>query len=188
MSQLNSNSIVGHKNDGTREKNDFYATPVYATEALLSKEKFTGEIWECAAGDGAISKVLEQHGYDVYSSDLVDRGYEGCEVFDFLEYDGKKRDNIVTNPPFKLAKEFVLKSLEYTDGKVCMLLKLNFLESVNRYDFFKNTPLKKVYVFSKRITFYEPDSTKKGKSGVLAYAWYVWEKGYDGEPIIDWVK
>ena len=70
------------KND--REKHDFYATPEIATLSLLDKEKFTGNIWECACGDGAISKVLINNGYQVISDDLVDRGF-GNTGLDFLK-------------------------------------------------------------------------------------------------------
>ena len=94
-------AYVGHNSRGDREENDFYPTPETATEALLKKQKFEGNIWECACGDGAISKVLLKHGYKVYSSDLIDRGY-GSTGKDFLNSD-LKADNIVTNPPFNLA-------------------------------------------------------------------------------------
>ena len=66
--------LIGHGNN--RVKDDFYPTPTNATMALLQREKFDGDIWEPACGDGAISKLLKLQGYEVYSSDLVDRGYE----------------------------------------------------------------------------------------------------------------
>jgi len=183
---MQSNALAGQKNSGEREKNDFYATPEHATQSLLDMVNFDGDIWEPACGDGAISKVLTKNNFDVHSSDLVDRGY-GESSLDFLESD-IVADNIITNPPYKLAKQFAEHGLNQTNGKVALLLKLNFLESSGRYEMFKNTPLKHVLVFSKRLTFYEPNSDKKGKSGVLAYAWYVWEHGYEGKPQIDWIK
>ena len=78
-------AYVGHNANGDRHKNDFYATPSLATQELLKKECFGGTLWECACGDGAISKVLIDNGYDVYSSDLIDRGYG--EQLDFLQSD-----------------------------------------------------------------------------------------------------
>ena len=66
--------MLGH-DVGGRQKDDFYPTPARGIESLLSVEKFSGPIWEPACGDGAISKVLLSEGYDVISSDLVDRGY-----------------------------------------------------------------------------------------------------------------
>ena len=59
----------------TRAEHDYYATDPRAIELLLDEEKFSNRIWECACGEGHISKVLEQKGYDVLSTDLIDRGY-----------------------------------------------------------------------------------------------------------------
>ena len=69
-----------------------------------------------------------------------------------------------------------------------MLLKLSFLESADRYEFFKNTPLKKVYVFCKRVNMYPEWQPQPKNSWTIAYAWYVWEKWYKWEPVIDWIK
>ena len=75
-------SIVGSsRNNGKREIDDFYPTPAYAVAELLHREKFHGEIWECACGDGAISDVLKINGYNVRSTDLVNRGYGEKEDF-----------------------------------------------------------------------------------------------------------
>lgn len=187
MTGLNANGLAGKKNGGKREKDDFYPTPPHATIALLEREKFNGNVWEPACGDGAISKILEEKGFEVYSSDKFDRGY-GVGGIDFLTIDSHSRfDNVITNPPYKLAQEFVEKALEVADKKVAMLLKLNFLESARRYEMFRKTPLKTVYVFSKRLNFYEGKLGDDKRSGVLAFAWYVWEHGYEGKPMIDWI-
>lgn len=58
-----------------RVPHDFYPTPPEAVRALLSVETFTGSIWEPACGDGAISKVLIEAGFEVVSTDLIDRGF-----------------------------------------------------------------------------------------------------------------
>lgn len=180
---INNLYLVG-SSDQDRESQDFYPTPEYATRSLLSIEKFEGSIWECACGDGAISKLLPKEN-KVISSDLVDRGY-GEVGIDFLK-ENRKVDNIITNPPYKLAQEFIEHSLKCANKKVVMLLKLNFLEGQKRYDFFKSTPLRSVYVFSKRLSFDKGNEKGKG-SGLLAYAWYIWEQGYKGNPYIDWIR
>src|SRR4051812_35539618 len=98
-------SMIGRRPSGSRRTSDFHETPRVAVEALLGVETFTGPIWECACGKGAISKVLIEHGRTVISSDLVDRGY-GPGNIDFpLEWQ-PRAPNIVTNPPYKLALEF----------------------------------------------------------------------------------
>ena len=174
-------AYVGHNAKGDRIKNDFYATPPNATEELLKRENFNGSIWECACGDGAISKVLTKNGYSVYSSDLIPRGYG--EQLDFLKSD-KKFDNIITNPPFNLSTEFTLKALELGNDKVAMLNKLSFLEGIERKEkIFIQKKLKKVLVFSRRLGFKKNDA----KGGLMAFAWFIFNKNYDGFPQIDWI-
>jgi len=176
-----------HKKEGKREEDDFYTTDSNAVIELLSREKLYGEIWEPACGNGAISKILEKRGYNIYSSDKFNRGYG--EVLDFFTSD-KKVDFIITNPPYKLASEFILKSLSSIkeNGKVIMLLKLLFLEGQNKYkEIFKDNPPKIIYVFSYRTNCYINDIKDKS-SGAVCYAWYVWEKGFKGEPVIRWIN
>lgn len=179
-------SIVGSsRNNGEREKDDYYPTPAFAVEELLKREKFIGSIWECACGEGNISEILENHGYDVLSSDLVDRGY-GFQA-DFLNYN-LCEDNIITNPPYKYALDFVLSAKKKANHKIAFFLKTVFLESERRYEMFqdKNFPLKKVYQFSKRVTLYKGGKKMKN-SGMIAYAWFVWDKNYVGRPTIQWI-
>jgi hypothetical protein len=82
---------------------DFFPTPRWATFALIDNEAFKGNIWECACGDGAMSRVLEQAVRSVYSSDLYERGY-GDHGHDFLN-PHRSADNIVTNPPYNCAAQ-----------------------------------------------------------------------------------
>lgn len=84
---------------------DFFPTPRWATFAPAESEKFSGDIWECACGDGAMSRVFEEIGSNVYSSDLYDRSY-GERGLDFLA-PVRSADNIITNPPYNCAEGFV---------------------------------------------------------------------------------
>lgn len=167
-----------------RPAEDFYPTPPEATEALLRVERFPGVIWEPACGDGAICKVLEQAGYTVIATDLIDRGYgEGGRDF-FAE--SRTVNHVITNPPYKYAEQFVRHALAQSDGKVAMLLKLQFLEGQKRKKFFAEHPPKSVYVFSNRLKMYR-DGEDTGKTSMLAFAWFVWEKGNLVEPNIRWL-
>ena len=182
--KIKAQSIVG--TSPGRNWHDFYPTPESATKALLRVETFPGTIWEPACGDGAISKVLEDFGYVVRSSDLVYRGYGEGEI-DFLTFPKKASiDHIITNPPYKFAQEFIETSLLVITGKAAMLLKLSFLEGEKRRKMFQATPLARVHVFSKRLTM-----TRNGEEmrsgGMIAFAWFVWEKGFIGKPTIDWI-
>lgn len=172
-----------------RQSEDYYATEPKAAECLLELETFNNPIWECAAGEGHLSKVFEKAGYKVYSSDIVNRGYG--EQLDFLSTTGQYKTDIVTNPPYKYATEFVEHALEIVeDGcKVAMFLKLQFLEGKKRKKLFKKYPPKTVYVSSSRLLCAkngEFEKMRQGGGSAVAYAWFVWEKGYKGDTKIKW--
>lgn len=175
-----------------RQQYDYYATEPKATELLLGLEKFSPVIWECACGEGHIANVLKNAGYEVICTDLIDRGYGEIGSFDFLKTGVKNFDgDIITNPPYKYAKEFVEKALDViTSGhKVAMFLKLTFLEGKARKKMFEQNPPKRIWVSSSRLQCAKNGDFVKYKRGTgtaVAYAWYIWEKGYKGETTIGW--
>lgn len=181
----NSNSIyksIGSSNhtENLRHKEDYYATEPKAVELLLDIETFNEKIWECACGGGHIAEVLKKKGYKVRASDLIDRGYG--EVQDFLFFNSEKWEgDIITNPPYALAVEFIQKAM-----------KLTFLEGQNRRNFFKQNPPKIVYISSSRLVCSKNGDFEKAKKelggGAVAYAWFLWEKGYKGDPIVKWIN
>lgn len=125
-----------------REENDFYATDPKAVELLFTLEQFAHNIWEPACGMGHLSKAMIAMGHNVRSTDLIDRGY-GESGFDFLKHnEAPFNGDIVTNPPYKFGKEFIIKAIEsVADGhKVAMFLKVQFLEGKGRKELFTNTP------------------------------------------------
>ena len=124
-----------------REVNDYYATEPKALELLLDLEQFDPFVWECACGEGHLSEVLKKRGYIVRSTDLIDRGY-GESGVDFLKTAERFNGDIITNPPYKFAQEFVEHALEIlTDGnKIAMFLKLQFLEGKARRKMFEKSP------------------------------------------------
>ena len=169
-----------------REKDDFYPTPREGIDALLRAEKFAGPIWEPACGDGAISEVLIAAGYEVISTDLVDRAY-GTPRVDFLMETKPLAPNIVTNPPFKMVAPFIRRSLALTTGKVAMLLRLACLEGNERGEIFESSPLARVLVFKRRLQFKRPGWEDTGAGGMLPFAWFVWEHGYTEKPTLGWL-
>lgn len=183
---------ASNHSDGEREKMDYYATEPKALELLLEQEQFHKNIWECACGELHLSNVLKQYGYDVKNSDIIDRLHNGSiEVIDFLNYQGKYDGDIITNPPYKFAKQFVEKALEtVTDGnKVAMFLKLTFLESKSRRELFEKYPFETLYVSSSRLQCAKNgdfETYSKGTGTAVAYGWYVWRKGFTGTPQIKW--
>lgn len=147
----------GASNHSTQEReiHDYYATEPRAGELLLEQEKFKPYIWECACGAGHLAEVFKAHGYKVYATDLVNRGF-GLYGVDFLtvqpEQCNLSQIDIVTNPPYSKAKEFVQHALDLlpNGGKVAMFLKLTFLESKSRRELFDVTP-HIVYTFHPRV-------------------------------------
>ena len=165
---LTGTSLSGTSTTRDRVEHDYYATPPESTLKLLEVEEFKGNVLEPCCGEGHISEVLKENGFEVSSNDLVDRSY-GEDRKDFLKDGFRTYDNIITNPPYKYAREFIIKSLEITTGKVAMFCKIQLLEGVARYDMFQNTPLKTVYVFTKRQNPWRNGSPvdENGKNGLV---------------------
>ena len=135
---------IAPSNRSVRERagEDYYATDPKAVEMLCDLEDFSPTVLEPACGEGHIAKVLQARGYKVIACDLVDRGF-GEGGIDFLKVRKTGVDaDIVTNPPYKLAQEFVEKAMEVVSSghKVAMFLKLTFLETARRRELFKKYP------------------------------------------------
>lgn len=180
--------IIGASNHCAeqRHKEDYYATEPTATKMLCRLETFSNPILEPACGEGHISKQLIEYGYEVVSRDIVDRGF-GC-VADFLYMNNEKwSGDIITNPPYNLAQEFVEQALGMVNegNKVAMFLKLTFLEGKKRAEFFKKNPPCRIWVSSSRLKCAKNGDFEKSVDAV-AYAWFVWEKGYKGNPELHW--
>lgn len=191
-------NLAGMSTTRKRVENDFYATPRNAVEAVLDKVKLNGSILEPAAGQGHISNVLkEYYPYsEIVSTDLIQREEKfGIPIqgnVDFLTHNfNRKFDNIITNPPFNLAQEFIERALDLANDKVIMFAKIQLLEGNKRREMFENTPLKYVYVFSKRVNPLrngeELDEKGKPWASTMCFAWFVWEQGYEGETIVRWL-
>lgn len=193
----NKNSIfktLGASNhtEKERQNEDYYATDPEAAEWLLKIEDIPKDrdIWEPAAGELHLSNVFKKHGYNVRTSDLIKRT-DNIEKLDFLSQTEKWDGSIITNPPYKCAAEFVEKAMEtVTDGnKVCMFLKLQFLEGKKRKELFKKYPPKTIWVSSSRIMCAKNgdfETMIEGGGSAVAYGWYCWEKGYKGDTVLKW--
>lgn len=182
-------------NKGQRKESDFYQTPYKLTESLFKNEDFDFNkiVLEPACGDGAIVRILNSYFTykNVESYDLK------IHNIDFLkDCPDRKYDYIITNPPFSIANEFIIKAKEICTIKFAFLMKLNYLQGQWRYknifNKYDNFPLTKVYVFTRMPTF-ESTIREDGKyeTGMQATAWYIWEKiKYEtiSQPIIRWIS
>lgn len=166
-----------------RSKSDFYQTPYAITRRLLEVEKFEGHILEPACGAGAITAILKEAGYDdVTAYDLLLDGK------DFLA-ETRKFDAIVTNPPFSLAKEFILKACEVAP-RFAFLLPLSYLQGQARYNeiWSASEILEKVYIFTRYpllSAHIRPDG--KYETAMMAYAWYIFDTRHKGAATIHWL-
>ena len=173
-----------------RAEYDYYATDPKAAELLLEVEPNLDNIWECACGEGHLAKVFAKAGKLSKATDLINRGY-GDEFYNFLIPNAYFwNGDIVTNPPYKYALEFVKQAIKVVawERKVCMFLKLTFLEGKARKEFFKQYPPKTVYVCSGRIKCALNGDFESTGQSAACYAWFVWEKGYKGDTVIKWIN
>lgn len=179
---------------------DYYATDPVAVDLLLANPIAgrlfrTSVVWECACGDGSLSKALLRNGIKTYSSDIADRGF-GQTGIDFLTKNTLIAPDvtaILTNPPYKYATEFVTHALDLLPNRgICaMFLKTTFLEGQSRYGrIFSHMPPCYVFQFVARVLCAKNGDfrgfTAAGGSAV-SYAWFMWVKGSHDEPIIQWL-
>ncbi len=180
--------VVLHKRLSDKKGADFYPTPRWGTLALLEHVGFTGPILEPCCGDGAMSRVLEEHRYEVISSDKYDRGYG--KVRDFFDIE-KRCSNLVTNPPYNKAEQILEHAFKIVDRKICLLLRMSFSESKRRYfKLYRHNPPIKILVFSERLSLYHPDAPYTSGGGTVAYGWFIWDRRITGRPTttVEWIR
>lgn len=176
-------SYTPRLNSETRIEHDFYPTPDIAVLTLLNNSNVPQSIWEPCAGKGHISRVLDENGIDVFSTDLYDypdKVHFVLPGFDYLTTEIVANvEGIITNPPFEknLPEKMIRHALvDHGYTYVAMLLRLTFLESAKRYKLFTDLPPSTVIVFSERIHVGEEYREKNnGIGGMMAYAWFVWD-------------
>ena len=183
---------ASNHSDSDRAELDYYATDPEAVGKLLDVESFNHYIFEPACGGCHISKYLSDNGFDVVSSDIVNRGSEYQSIVeDFLKFNPAQKNSrdIITNPPYKYAQEFAEHALDISASgvKVAMFLKLTFLEGGKRKRLFDKYPPEKIYVFRNRVDCWKNGIKPEKASKAVCYAWFVWKKGFVGKPQIEWI-
>ncbi|MCY4429214.1 MAG: SAM-dependent DNA methyltransferase [Rhodospirillales bacterium] len=183
-------AMAQRKNTGTT---DYFPTPPWATEALLKHLDREGETLgdqiclEPAAGGGHMVDVLATKFGSVEACDISDPENRGWGGTDYLtsgtlvaygpgrDHPARNYDWIITNPPFKLAEQFILKAIQEADRGVAMLCRTVFLESRGRYErLFSKRPPHTVLVFSERVTMVEGRIAEKGVASATSYSWFIW--------------
>ena len=187
----------------SRADHDFYPTPPEAVRALLSVEAFDDPIWEPACGNGAISTELKAHGHQVYSSDLIDRGYgdAGCDFLSpvtltrvMLEHHQLR--HVVTNPPYSykrgIGDAFVGQALRFarmSSGKVAMLLNLGSLAHPSRTQKWRASPPAAIHILDDLVCW--PNGNRRQAGRFITehrYCWVVWAPDHAGPTQVTWLR
>ena len=168
-----------------RNESDFYSTPEWCIDSFLKEfgEPIGSLVYEPCAGNGVIIKSLHKNFKSLSikaneirqeeTQNLYQAGADGVLSMDFLDFKGSNPfiDLVISNPPYSIAKEIIEKCFEYSPkAEIVMLLRLGFLESQKRKQFWDKHPLTQLYPLLKRPSF-----TGKG-TDATAYGWFVWSK------------
>ncbi|MDG9793039.1 SAM-dependent methyltransferase [Brucella anthropi] len=193
MKQNTSHAVMAQRFEPKDSADDF-PTPPWATRALIehvigSPENLRSKAClEPACGRGFMSKPLSEYFGHVDSADAYHYGFAPVRDFLTYPYEAQSHDWVITNPPFRLAEEFVERAMAVAREGVAILARTVFLESVGRYEgIFSKTPPSKFAQFSERVPMVKGRVDAKA-STATGYAWFVWEKGAEiAHPRLMWV-
>lgn len=182
--------VAGWGPAADRQANDFYPTPPIVTKALLDREEFPDDVLEPCAGAGHMVEVLTRSGSVVLANEPYPRGaFQPDLQTDFLTAPADywwSCGSLVTNPPYKQAEQFIRRAIEVGFEKHAWLLRFQFIEGGRRFHLFRDHPPRRIWVFSRRVQVSER-GLENPFGGMIVYAWFVWEKGYQGHPELRWI-
>ena len=172
-----------------RDPDDWYVEPEWISERLFEVETFKGEVFDPACGIGRILDAAAAAGLRTRGADIVDRrARHRFQQGDFLTAPHSKAENVVVNPPFRLAREFALKALEIATRKVAIVFPTARL---NAATWLASTPLSNVLFISPRPSM--PPGTAilsgaKPGGGRSDFCWLVWERDHRGTATVSWLR
>jgi hypothetical protein len=167
---------------------DAYMTPKEAVRALMAVERLPKSIADPCCGDGGLLETLRAGGHVVYGSDIADYGWPHAKIRDYLAGPIAMGDTaIVTNPPYRLAEEFIRKAISDGARRHAWLLRTNFLESVGRLPLWREHPPARIWISSRRLPMIHRHGWNGPKSSSnVAYAWYIWDAASNDRCKVDW--
>lgn len=177
MSQNTSSAVMAQRQEA-RDSLDFFPTPAWATRALLSDvlavPRGVYTAWEPACGAGHMARPMAEYFKIVHASDCHDYGFGALD--DFLMPSNLRADWIITNPPFRLAREFALAALERANWGVALLVRSVWAEGIERYEtLFKPHPPSIEAQFCERVPMVK-GRVDPNASSATSYAWFIWLK------------
>ena len=201
MSGPNRSSAVMQQRSEPHDSLDDFPTPPWATRALCKhvidhQELSHQSVWEPACNRGYMARPLREYFARVHASDIHDYDWDGQDcVVDFLfpgsepsHIAAKGVDWIITNPPFRLAEQFIQRAIGIANVGVAVIVRSAFLEGKARYEnLFKDTPPNIIAQFCERVPMvkgrYDPNI-----ASATAYSWLVWFKAVPAtEPVFVWI-
>lgn len=177
-----------------RHPEDWYVEEQWVDHRLFERERFDGSICDPACGLGRIVEAAQSAGFrDAWGQDIVERSRHCRRVSDFLadDFSGRPPDNIISNPPFKLAQEFTARALDIALRKVAMLLPLRWIAGDERSRWLEDSRPARVLILAPRPSMPPGPVILAGlrpSGGKTDFAWFVWEKGHNSAPQISWLR
>jgi hypothetical protein len=184
MAVLARHNVAGERTitDFERVDNDWYVEPMWVVRKLLAACHFEGEIHDPCCGQGTIPQAAHNAGYVATGADIVDRGYAPAKRLDFMT-DPHVYDNIIFNPPYKFAEQFIHRAMIMVRGKIAVIVNIKFLASQGRYDrLFQQIPPAEVFICSRRPSMPPGGGAVEAKGGTADYCWIVWDMGKRPRP------
>ncbi|MSO70981.1 MAG: SAM-dependent methyltransferase [Alphaproteobacteria bacterium] len=191
--QNTSHAVMAQRTEA-RDSPDDFPTPPWATRALIEHvlaprhDLSTKSCLEPACGAGHMARVLKEYFDTVSCSDAHDYGYGPIRDFLTFPFAMNSSDWVITNPPFRLGEEFVIRALKVAREGVAILARTVFIESVGRYrNLFERMPPTKFAQFTERVPMVRGRLDRKATTAT-GYAWMIWEKELGGSmPQLMWV-
>lgn len=169
-----------------RQSEDWYVEPAWCSRRLFEVEDFHGPIWDPACGMGRIVKSALLAGYEAYGTDIVQRGGANATT-DFLAHAHPLAHNIVTNPPFDLARPFIARALQLAQNRVAAIFPTARLNAAR---WLEQTPLARIWFLTPRPSMPPGELVARGEKptgGKMDFCWLVFSKSHEGRPTASWL-
>jgi hypothetical protein len=171
-----------------REEHEHYVEPEWCSRRLFEEERFDGTVMDPACGFGRIVMAAQHAGHKAVGLDIVDRGWPGTVVSDFLNPAPRwTADNIVSNPPFDIFREFAETALESPARKVAMIWLVRTLPAAR---WMRDTPLSRILFLTPRPSMppgHVITAGEKPGGGKQDFCWLIWDKQHVGPASIGWL-
>jgi hypothetical protein len=166
---------------------DFYVEPAWVSERLFAVESFIGEVIDPCCGFGTVVEAARRARHCAEGWDIVDRGFSGTKVCDFLTTSERIR-YFVGNPPFNIARHFALHALALARHKVAIVFPTARLNAARWLD---QTPLARIWLLTPRPSMPPGEAILRGEKpggGKVDFCWLVFDVGYCGASMVRWLR